>query len=228
MAGKQPKQKETKSEKALGRIGSERYQRFITKLAPLEKEFLTDIADQREERAAQRNMASTDLAAQASGVRQAAGEALPQGGNTLGLADTSLQTGAAAGLNKAQLESDLNTQQASDLQGLVARGSGQAGAAISGLSSAAEAAGRRAADEARLAMANKRAGQQAAMLGLGAAGAIGSSPAGMDFLKNAAGSALGAGAGALGLMSPTGTKTAFGVGADPSGFGLSTTPYPGA
>ena len=205
MAGDTPKQKETGSERMLGRIGSERYARFMEKFAPLEKEFLTDIADQREERRSQVNMASNDQAIAGSQVRQGAAASLPREGNTLGLANTSTDAGAAAGLNRSQLESDLNAQHAGDLGALTAQGSGQAGQAISGLSSAAEAAGQRAAEEARMRLRGQQATRQAAMTGLG----IGASLTPASAWQGAAGSALGAGTSALGLVSPTGQREAY-------------------
>lgn len=225
MAGKPPKQEETGSERALGRIGSERYARFMEKFAPLEKEFLSDIADQREERRAQVNMASNDAAIAGSQVQQAAGLGLPREGNALGLASTATDTAAAAGLNRSQLESDLNAQHAGDLGALVAQGSGQAGQAISGMSSAAEAAGRRAAEEARMRLRSQQATRQAAMTGLGIGAAL--TPA--SAFQSAAGSALGAGTSALGLMSPSGQREAFNQPGGPQqSGGITGYPYPGA
>lgn len=210
MAGKTPKQEETGSERMLGRIGSERYARFMEKFAPLEKEFLSDIADQREERRAQVNMASNDQAIAGSQVRQAAGMGLQPSSTALGLANTSTEAAAASGLNRSQLESDLNAQHAGDLGALVAQGSGQAGQAISGMSSAAEAAGRRAAEEARMRLRSKQATQQAISTGLGIGGGLAfGTETGRDLLKNGLGAGLGAGVGALGLMSPSGTKESF-------------------
>lgn len=222
MAGKPEKQGETKTEKTLGRIGSERYARFVQKLLPLEKEFLTDIADQREERMAQRNMASNDKAIVNSTAMQQAGADAPQRGNALGLANTSTQLGAAAAKNDAQLESDLDKQYVGDLQAMTARGSGQAGAAISGLSSAAEAASARAAEEARLALANRQARQQAVGMGLG----LGASMLPAGSIQGALGGGLGAATGALGLMSPTGTREAYNQPGATSG--VQGFPYPGA
>lgn len=210
MAGKQAKQEETGSERMLGRIGSERYARFMEKFAPLEKEFLTDIADQREERRSQVNMASNDSAIAGSQVRQGAGAGLQRESNPLGLAVSSSDTAAAAGLNRSQLESDLNVQHAGDLGALVAQGSGQAGQAISGLSSAAEAAGRRAAEEARMRLRGQQATQQAISTGLGIGGGLAfGTETGRDMIKNGLGAGLGTGVGALGLMSPSGTKESW-------------------
>ncbi len=220
MAGKQPKQKETETERALGRIGSERYARFVEKFLPLEKEFLADVSDQREERRQQRGMASNDMAITASGVRQAAATPAVQSGNALGLANTSDAIGASNARNTAQLESDLNAQYVGDMQGLVARGSGQAGAALSGLSSAAQAASQRAAADARMALANRQATQQAIGTGLGIGGALGfGTEAGRSALKGIGGAALGAGTKALGLMSPSGQYSG------PADPGLQTFPY---
>lgn len=220
-----PEQQETKSEKALGRIGSERYARFMEKFAPLEREFLADIADQREERRAQVGMASNDAAIAGSQVRNAAATGLTPNSNVLGLGNTATETGVAAGLNRAQLESDLDSQYAGDVGALVAKGSGQAGKAISGMSSAAEAAGRRAAEEARMRLRGRQASQQAVMTGLG----IGASLVPGSTWQGMAGGALGAGTSALGLMSPSGTHEAFNQpgGAQQAG-GLTTYPYPGA
>lgn len=222
MAGDTPEQRSTKSERTLGQIGSERYARFMEKFAPLEKEFLADIADQREERRAQIGMASNDQAIAGSQVRNAAAAGLTPASNVLGLANTATDTGAAAGLNRAQLESDLNKQYAGDVGALVAKGSGQAGSAISGLSSAAEAAGRRAAEEARMRLRSRQATQQAAMTGLG----IGASLVPGSTWQNVAGSALGAGTDALGLMSPTGQREAYNQPGATSG--VTGYPYPGA
>lgn len=224
MAGKTPKMRETSTEKALASIGSEKYARFMEKFAPLEREFLGDIADQREERRAQQGMASTDMAIAASGVRQQAAEALPQGGNALGLADTSLQTGQAVGLNRAQLESDLDKQYVSDLDAATAKGAGVSGRAVSGLSTAAQAAAQRAAEDARMRLQNKQAMQQAVGTGLGLAASF--VPA--DAVKNVFGGALGSAVGASGVMSKTGTREAF----NQPGMGLqqynhTTYPYPG-
>lgn len=221
MAGKPPKQKETGSERMLGRIGSERYARFMEKFAPLEKEFLSDIADQREERRAQLNMASNDQAIAGSQVRQAAGLGLPREGNALGLANTSTDTAAAAGLNRSQLESDLNAQYAGDLGALVAQGSGQAGQAISGMSSAAEAAGRRAAEEARMRLRSQQATRQAVSTGLGIGGGLAfGTETGRDMLKNTAGGLLGP-AMSLGTSS-TGVHE---VANQPGGAGVTGYPY---
>lgn len=223
MAGKTPKMRETASEKALASIGSEKYARFMEKFAPLEREFLGDIADQREERRAQRGMASTDMAIAASGARKQTAEALPTGGNVLGLADTALQTGQAVGLNKAQLEGDLDKQYVGDLQAATSRGAGISGRAVSGLSSAAQAAASRAAEDARMRLQNKQAGQQALATGLG----IGASFLPQDSVRNALGGVLGSAIGASGAMSRTGTRTSANIpGAEQ--YGLTTYPYPGA
>lgn len=226
MAGKTPKQHETSSERALGRIGSERYARFLTKIAPLEKEYLSDIADQRDTQNLERGLVSNDYAAATSGVRQQAATGLQKGGTALGLADVSTNLGAAEGAGKAGLESGLEQQYVGQLQNAVATGSGQAGQAIGGLSSAAEAAGQRARQEARLALQNRQAGQQAVLGGLGLGTALAASPGGSDFLKNAAGGVLGAGVGLSGAMSPTGTVERYNQPGAKSG--LTTYPYPGA
>lgn len=220
MAGRQPKQEETETERALGRIGSERYARFVEKFLPLEKEFLADVADQREERRSQRGMASNDMAVASSGVRQAAATPAVQSGNALGLANTSTDLGASNARNTAALEDELDKQYVGDMQGLVARGSGQAGAALSGLSSAAQAASQRAAEDARMALANRQATQQAIGTGLGIGGGLMfGTEGGRNMLKNIGGAALGSGTKALGLMSPTGQYSG------PADPGLQTFPY---
>lgn len=222
MAGKQPKQKETDTERALGRIGSERYARFVEKFLPLEKEFLADVSDQREERRQQRGMASNDMAITASGIRQQAATPAVQSGNALGLANTSDAIGASNARNTGQLESDLNSQYVGDMQGLVQRGSGQAGAALSSLSSAAQAASQRAAEDARMALANRQATQQAIGTGLGIGGSLAfGTQAGQSLMKGIGGAALGSGVGALGLISPTGQASG------PASPGIQTYPYPG-
>lgn len=210
MAGKTPKMRETKTEKALASIGSEKYARFMEKFAPLEREFLGDIADQREERRAQRGMASTDMAIAASGVRKQAGEALPQGGTALGLADTATETGQAVGLNRAQLGSDLDKQYVGDLQAATSRGLGISGQAVSGLSSAAQAAAARAAEDVRAKIANKQAKAQAIGMLVG----------------NFAQSALSP---KMPEMSASGVKQSWNQpGQGTQQFGLTTFPYPGA
>lgn len=229
MAGKTPKQEETGSERMLGRIGSERYARFMEKFAPLEKEFLSDIADQREERRAQIDMASNDQAIAGSQVRQAAGAGLQRESNPLGLAASSSDTAAASGLNRSQLESDLDNQYAGDLGALAAQGSGQAGQAISGLSAAAEAAGQRAADEARMRLQSKQAQQQAVASLFGTAaqsafGGGGTPPAGGQAGGPMTGGSLG-----LSSVSSTGVREAWNQpAAGQQQYGLTTYPYPGA
>lgn len=224
MAGGPDRPKESSAERALGRIGGEKFARFMERIAPLEREFIADVSDQREERSRQRGLASNELANISSQRRQQAGLTASQSGNALKLAEPALEAGQSAGLAQAGLEGELDKQYVQDVQGLVARGSGQSGRALSGLNSAAQAASSRAIEDARASLANRQAKQQAAttLLGLGASGIQ------SDTFKNVAGQVTAPVISRMagGPPSPTGASTSANTGAGLQQFpGLTTYPY---
>lgn len=157
--GKPKKPKESALEKELGRIGAERYADFEARWAPFEKEYLADLLDYSGERSNARNRAGVTYAQRFGAAGNELARSDPRAVNPLRLGQFSLRQAEATGSGMAALEGGLRTQQAGELGRAMQLGQGQSAAALSGLSSAAAAAGRQSILDSSAAFQEAQAGR---------------------------------------------------------------------